>query len=380
MKRFICEPSLLALFEGKGLKGPALREALEQGAGRTPSAKVYHVDVMDGKFVPQVTEFFTDETLVSDFAEMMDAELSVHLMVDDPLSCVKRYALAGASYITFHIESSSDPKEVISAIREQRGVKAGIAINPATPLSSIIEFLPDLDMVLLMSVVPGMCGQAYHEEVTAKIKELSGLITQGELETIIEVDGGIKITNAYAPLSAGANAPYGLMLVMGSGVYGHKDPDGVIKAIEDPILAGSDHGGLVLKGKLLKALWELSVPYADIGTYTTDSCDHPVIAGKVAKAVSEGEVSRGILVCGTGIGMSIGANRFKGVRGALMYQSEVPGFSVALATRTHNDSNIAIFGERSMDHERAVLDLKTWLSLPGAVGKYQARNELFDRY
>jgi ribulose-phosphate 3-epimerase len=376
-------PSLLATIEGKRYSKEELHKALKAAVKATPSASIYHIDVMDAKFVRQETEFL-DPDLTAYLRSITEAEIDVHLMAENPMDLIDGFVGAGADYITFHQEAVKDPVKVLEAIRA-KGLKGGISINPGTPLSAIEDYLDKLDMVLLMSVIPGECGQKYHSDVTIKAVLLREILKKKGLSVIIEIDGGIKITNSSIPINAAGQNEPGLFLVMGSGVFGNDNPDQIISSIQDPILIGADHGGVHMKEKIKNYLCENAYPYFDVGTFLELSCDHPLIAERVASPIHEGRTSRGILICGTGEGMSIGANRFKGVRATILYDGEVKDVDgkvqrVAELSRAHNDSNLAIFGERSMDHD-VIKDLKIWLEHPGpAKDKYKERNKLFDLY
>ncbi|MCK5234005.1 MAG: ribose 5-phosphate isomerase B [Candidatus Aenigmarchaeota archaeon] len=124
-----------------------------------------------------------------------------------------------------------------------------------------------------------------------------------------------------------------------------------------PVAIGSDHGGFELKEKIKKLLESEEVEFNDFGCFSEESCDHPLIAKDVAEAVSSGAFSRGILICGTGIGMSLAANKVKGIRAAVAYSVET-----AKLSREHNDSNILCLGGRTQDHKLALEMVKVWIS------------------
>jgi ribose 5-phosphate isomerase B len=136
----------------------------------------------------------------------------------------------------------------------------------------------------------------------------------------------------------------------------------------DAIILGSDHAGYELKEKIRKALDRLGVPYEDVGTRSTDSVDYPDYAHRVAEAVETGRFARGIVVCGTGLGVSMAANRHRGVRAAVAYDEET-----ARLSREHNDSNVLALGGRSLDHALAERILDVWLRTPFAGGRHARR-------
>ena len=137
----------------------------------------------------------------------------VHLMINDPDRYIQAFVDAGADIITVHAEACTHLNRTVAAIREA-GVKAGVALNPATPLTELDYILEDVDMVLLMTVNPGFGGQKYIESCTRKIRELRRMVDERGLETDIEVDGGIKLNNVKTVLDAGAN-----IIVAGSAVF-----------------------------------------------------------------------------------------------------------------------------------------------------------------
>lgn len=138
--------------------------------------------------------------------------------------------------------------------------------------------------------------------------------------------------------------------------------------MKDPVILGSDHAGFELKEKVRKALERLGVPSEDVGTHSAESVDYPDIAHRVAEAVEKGRFTRGIVVCGTGLGVSMAANRHPGVRAAVAYDEET-----ARLSREHNDANVLALGGRSLDHALAERILEVWLETPFAGGRHARR-------
>jgi ribose 5-phosphate isomerase B len=138
--------------------------------------------------------------------------------------------------------------------------------------------------------------------------------------------------------------------------------------MRDAIILGSDHAGFDLKEKVKKALDRLGVPYEDVGTQSTESVDYPDYAHRVAEGVEKGRYARGIVVCGTGLGVSMAANRHPGVRAAVAYDEET-----ARLSREHNDANVLALGSRSLDHGLAERILEVWLKTPFAGGRHALR-------
>ena len=182
-------------------------------------AEVIHVDVMDGHFVPNIT---IGPLIVEAARRVTDRVLDVHLMISDADSYVDRFAAAGADWLTVHVEACPHLQRTVSRIREL-GLKAGVVLNPATPLTSIEYVLDDIDLVMLMGVNPGFGGQSFIPSTLAKIGVLRELIEQRGLDIGIEIDGGVSPQTIYAIARAGAN-----IFVAGSAVYNSDDYDQVI--------------------------------------------------------------------------------------------------------------------------------------------------------
>lgn len=169
-----------------------------------------HVDVMDGHFVPNIS---FGAVVLQAIANKTSMVKDVHLMIENPDQYIESFVKAGADLITVHQEACTHLHRTIQNIKSY-GVKAAVSLNPATPLSTIEEILPELDMVLIMSVNPGFGGQSYIESCTDKIKRLRAMIDERGLEIDIQVDGGIKVDNVAKVLEAGAN-----IVVAGSALF-----------------------------------------------------------------------------------------------------------------------------------------------------------------
>lgn len=182
-----------------------------------------HVDVMDGQFVPNIT---IGPLIVEAIRPHTALPLDVHLMIEKPELYVPAFAKAGADWITVHAEACTHLHRVVHSIKEL-GVKAGIAINPATPLAAVEEIVDDIDLILVMTVNPGFGGQKFIAGTLSKIRRLRSLLNEKGLHHVhIEVDGGIQAETAPEVYAAGAN-----VLVAGSAVFGHPDRKAAIDAI-----------------------------------------------------------------------------------------------------------------------------------------------------
>ena len=180
-----------------------------------------HVDVMDNQFVPNLT---IGPPVVKSLRNVTDKFIDVHMMVVDPEKLVEPFARAGADNITFHIEATNEPNEVIDLIRSA-GKMVGISLKPSTPFSVIAPYIEKVDLILVMSVEPGFGGQGFIKESNERITKIKKYLLDNCLERIqIQVDGGIKLHNAQEVISAGGD-----ILVAGSEVFGAQDPVGVIR-------------------------------------------------------------------------------------------------------------------------------------------------------
>lgn len=173
-------------------------------------AQYFHYDVMDGAFVPNISMGLP---VLSSIRKVTKKKLDVHLMIEQPQRYISDFADAGADIITVHAEACTHLDQTVRDIRRE-GVMAGVALNPATPLNVLDYILPEVDMVLLMTVNPGYGGQRMIEYTLDKIRELRGSVQRRGLCTDIEVDGGVKLENVEQFLSAGAN-----VIVAGSGIF-----------------------------------------------------------------------------------------------------------------------------------------------------------------
>lgn len=199
---YVLSPSILAA-DFKVL-GQEMKKTEENGAA------YIHFDVMDGMFVPSISFGMPVLASIHDATEQfMDA----HLMVQEPIRYVEAFQKAGADYVTVHLEACEDVKTTLDKIHAC-GMKAGLAVNPETDVKELVPYLEDVEMILIMSVHPGFGGQKFIPESLDKIREVRAMLNEKNLETDIQVDGGIYVENVREVLDAGAN-----VIVAGSAVF-----------------------------------------------------------------------------------------------------------------------------------------------------------------
>jgi ribulose-phosphate 3-epimerase len=204
--------------------GEAVRMAEDAGAD------LVHLDIMDGHFVPNLT---LGPRAVSSIRKMTRLPIDVHLMVENPGFFIPPFHEAGADWISIHIEASVHLHRDISLIKEL-GRKAGIVLNPATPIHLLNDILKELDFILVMSVNPGFGGQKFIESTRQKIRQLRSWIDEQNLCIPIEVDGGVSPANAESLIRDGAE-----ILVVGAAIFAAEDPVGTIAQLKEIIARGN---------------------------------------------------------------------------------------------------------------------------------------------
>ncbi|MEX0636834.1 MAG: ribulose-phosphate 3-epimerase [Ferruginibacter sp.] len=186
-------------------------------------AEWFHLDVMDGRFVPNISY---GPMIIEFIRKTTQKNMDVHLMIEQPEQYAEAFKKAGADMLTVHIEACHHLHRNIQQIKAL-GMKAGVAINPHTPVTSLQDILHDVNLVCVMSVNPGFGGQSFILHTLQKIKSLKQMITEKKLDILIEVDGGVTLENAASIVEAGAD-----VLVAGNTVFKAADPEAMIKALK----------------------------------------------------------------------------------------------------------------------------------------------------
>lgn len=184
----------------------------------------FHLDVMDGRFVPNIT---FGMPIIAAMKKLARKPFDVHLMIVEPEKYFEAFSNAGADLLSVHIEVSPHLHRSLQAIKAL-GMKAGVAINPATPVSMLCDVISDIDVVLVMSVNPGFGGQKFIDQTIHKLHQLKQMINERGAKTQIEVDGGVTLENAHTIVKNGAD-----ILVAGNTVFSSPDPADVIKSLKE---------------------------------------------------------------------------------------------------------------------------------------------------
>lgn len=215
--KYIC-PSILSA------KFSKLAEEIKEV--ETAGADIIHCDIMDGNFVPNIS---FGQSVIKQVNEMTNLPLDVHLMINEPTKYIDDFAKAGADFISVHYENNYHLNRVVNQIKD-KGIKAGVVLNPATPVSVLENILLYADYILLMSVNPGFGGQKFIPNVTSKVLQLKKIIVERSYNCKIEIDGGVGLENIKELSEAGVD-----MFVCGASVFGSDDRAGVIKKMKDLI-------------------------------------------------------------------------------------------------------------------------------------------------
>lgn len=215
MKKHLIAPSILAADFAQ------LANEIEMVNGS--EADWFHLDVMDGRFVPNIT---FGQFIVEAIGRLAKKPLDVHLMIVEPEKYIESFRKAGADVITVHAEACPHLHRTVHQIKET-GAKAGVALNPHTPVHLLEDLIEDIDLVCVMSVNPGFGGQKFIYQTLPKVRKLKEMIIAANAPTLIEIDGGVGLHNAESLLQAGAD-----VLVAGSSVFSAQDPVATIRALK----------------------------------------------------------------------------------------------------------------------------------------------------
>ena len=195
---------------------------LQRAIESVPSSDALHIDVMDFHFVPNLT---LGLPVVESIRKVTDAMLDIHLMIEDPDRWAPAFAEAGAESVTFHVEAAAAPVRLARELRS-RGARAGVALKPATAIEGYADLLPEVDMVLIMTVEPGFGGQKFLDLCLPKIARTRKLLDAAGGDVWLQIDGGVSAETIERCAEAGADA-----FVAGSAVFGADDPDGVVSSL-----------------------------------------------------------------------------------------------------------------------------------------------------
>jgi len=215
VKKHLIAPSILAADFAQ------LANEIEMVNGS--EADWFHLDVMDGRFVPNIT---FGQFIVEAIGRLAKKPLDVHLMIVEPEKYIESFRKAGADVITVHAEACPHLHRTVHQIKET-GAKAGVALNPHTPVHLLEDLIEDIDLVCIMSVNPGFGGQKFIYQTLPKVRKLKEMIIAANAPTLIEIDGGVGLHNAESLLQAGAD-----VLVAGSSVFSAQDPVATIRALK----------------------------------------------------------------------------------------------------------------------------------------------------
>jgi ribulose-phosphate 3-epimerase len=196
----------------------------EIAAVKRGGATILHVDVMDGHFVPNLT---VGLPVVKSIAQATELPIDAHLMISEPGRYAQQFVEAGANMVSVHVEADAHLHRTLTSIKAAGG-QAGIVLNPATPIESLSEALPFADYVLVMSVNPGFGGQKFIQTSVDKVRRLRRMIEERQLDTRIEIDGGIDLENIASVVAAGVE-----IIVAGSAIFGSVDPEAAVRELRE---------------------------------------------------------------------------------------------------------------------------------------------------
>ena len=320
---------------------------LNKDISKLRDADYLHIDIMDGKFVKKKTKFLNkqlNERIKNKWRKFIEG----HFMVVDPWNYID-YCSSFHTFI-FHIETKNVSRTI--QLLKKKKVNIGLSINPETPVKKILPYLKHIDKVLVMTVHPGKGGQELIKKTKNKISELKRIKHKQNIKFTIAVDGGINTDNYYLAVNSGAES-----LAVGYGILSTKDYSKTIRQLKSCIHIGADHRGFKLKEHLIKYLTIKKYAICDHGAYNyIHSDDYPDYGQSVAKVVSYNPDRLGILICGSGVGVCISANRYPYVFASLCHTE-----NQAEASKKDDYSNILCMGADFTTIKQAEKIVSTWL-------------------
>ena len=330
-----------------------------------------HFDIMDKSMTTCVGLDFEDFILIKDEYRK---KVEVHIMSTQPDYLIKKCVKYSVGTISFHIESECNIEEKINEIKNEN-IKAGLVISPSTPIEKLIPFLPIVDYVTVLTVEPGPAGQKFQRRELNKVVLLGQYREKYGYHFEIEVDGAINQSTYPDIVKSGADVS-----VFGkSGFFSLSDDLNQAHIVLDEY---TKQNGIVylhadLVGNSLKEYVKECIAkygYKIIDLYTDGTAEYPECAKELTQHVKQSRLNFGVLFCGTGIGMSMVANRFPGIRAAV-----VSDVYTSKMSREHNDANVLCLGSRVTTKEEALLIIDAFFQTKFLFGKHSPRVERFDQ-
>lgn len=325
----------------------------------------FHFDIIDNDF--SLCEGL-DPLLISDLRKQSSAKLDVHIMSKKPLKYIEFCIENKCEMITWHVESEVDTRYAIDLIHKN-GLKAGLAIRPDTKIEKLYPFLDYTDLINVMLVYPGPAGQAFQKEELQKVVELKEIRNKKGYSFLIEIDGSCNESHYHSIDCAGPD----ICVVGTSGLFSlDKDLSAAWLKMENymsqktTIFMHADKVGNPLKEGI--KTWLIKMGYEVVDLYTDGEMEYPECAKNLSSYVLGNEYNMGLLFCGTGLGMSIAANKVKGIRAAVV--SDVYS---AKMSRQHNDANVLCLGSRVIALEYGINIVEEFLKSNFLFGKHTPR-------
>lgn len=332
-----------------------------------------HIDIMSRDFVE--CEGLDYSSVFSACSKIKKAKYDVHIMAKHPEVFIDECIIQGCDFISFHIEGEQDTKLQINKII-RAGLKAGLSVRPDTDITAILDYLPQIDLINIMTVYPGYAGQKFQKSALSKVVFLSNYRKQNNLDYIIEVDGSCNSHNIYAIESAGTDR----FVVGASGLFDLSKNIEQAWSLMDSYMSQkrtvflhADLAGNPIKEHVKEWLIKQEMHFLDL--YSGGGDEYPECARFLCKKTLESPYNIGILCCGTGIGMSIVANKIPNIRAAVVSDA----YSAKMA-KEHNDCNILCLGSRVVTREIAFMILDSFFESCYQYGKHTPRVDRYEQY